>query len=112
MTDYDAIIIGAGHNGLAAGTVLAKRGLRVLTLEKNRALRAMLSFAAIQSTYKGPYTPGSAICLIHTLATNEDGGLMRRAKGGISSLSEALVRKSAADRSPRRGRSRPNRPGI
>ncbi len=57
MTDYDAIIIGAGHNGLAAGTVLAKRGLRVLTLEKNRALRAMLSFAAIQSTYKGPYTP-------------------------------------------------------
>lgn len=244
MTDYDAIIIGAGHNGLAAGAVLAKRGLRVLTLEKNRyvggmagsreilrgcrndvgatllfplakeileefeferygaefidlpvmacnlnapgvpplilypnalkmtahmlwnfgpramlgfirlmrfcrypakimdrftprstpkpletllaeapsektraqlqlaftgsamdlidrffpdpvrhrVLRAMLSFAAIQSTYKGPYTPGSAMCLIYTLATNEDGGLMRRVKGGIGSLSEALVR--------------------
>jgi phytoene dehydrogenase-like protein len=59
---------------------------------KHRALRAMLSFAAIQSTYKGPYTPGSALCLIYTLATNDDGGLMRRVRGGIGSLSEALAR--------------------
>ena len=34
MADYDAIIVGAGHNGLAAGSVLAKNGLRVLVLEK------------------------------------------------------------------------------
>jgi phytoene dehydrogenase-like protein len=60
--------------------------------KKHRALRAMLCFAAIQSTYKGPYTPGSALCLIYTLAMNEDGGLMRRVKGGIGSLSEALAR--------------------
>ena len=35
MPDYDAIVVGAGHNGLAATLVLAKRGLRVLALEKN-----------------------------------------------------------------------------
>ena len=32
---YDVIVIGAGHNGLAATALLAKRGLRVLCLEKN-----------------------------------------------------------------------------
>jgi phytoene dehydrogenase-like protein len=35
MADYDAIVVGAGHNGLAAASVLAKRGLSVLCLEKS-----------------------------------------------------------------------------
>ena len=34
-TDWDVIVVGAGHNGLAATALLAKRGLRVLCLEKN-----------------------------------------------------------------------------
>ena len=33
MTDYDAIIIGAGHNGLICGSYLAKAGQRVLILD-------------------------------------------------------------------------------
>ncbi len=32
---HDAIIIGAGHNGLAAGVILAKAGWKVLILERN-----------------------------------------------------------------------------
>ena len=34
MKKYDAIIIGAGHNGLTNAAYLAKSGLDVLILEK------------------------------------------------------------------------------
>ena len=59
---------------------------------RHRTLRALVAFAAVQSTYKGPFTPGSALCLVYTFAQNEGGGLMRRVKGGMGSLSEALCR--------------------
>jgi phytoene dehydrogenase-like protein len=60
--------------------------------ERHRPLRAQLAFAAVQSTYKGPYTPGSAFCLVYTLSPNDAGGLMKRVRGGMGVLSEALQR--------------------
>jgi len=60
--------------------------------KRHRTLRALVAFAAVQSTYKGPFTPGSALCLVYTFAQNEGGGLMRRVRGGMGSLSDALCR--------------------
>src|SRR5689334_20712886 len=34
MRSYDVIVCGAGHNGLVAATLLARRGLSVLVLEE------------------------------------------------------------------------------
>ncbi len=36
--DYDAIVIGAGHNGLTAAAILAKSGLNVLVIERRQIL--------------------------------------------------------------------------
>lgn len=65
-------------------------------VRRHRTLRALVAFAAVQSTYKGPYTPGSALCLVYTFAQNQGAGLMRRVKGGMGSLSESLCRSIAA----------------
>ena len=43
MSDFDAIVIGAGHNGLTAAAVMARGGLRVLCLEKNHFIGGMSS---------------------------------------------------------------------
>ncbi len=58
---------------------------------KHRELRANMAFAAVQATFKGPYTPGSGMCLIYTMAQEGSEGMMQRVKGGIGKLSESLV---------------------
>ena len=45
--DYDVIVIGAGHNGLAAAAVLAARGLRVLCVEKNAYVGGMARYVTV-----------------------------------------------------------------
>jgi phytoene dehydrogenase-like protein len=60
--------------------------------EKHGALRGMLSFLAINTTYRGPATPGSAAALAFGLAMpDENAKLMKKLKGGIGSLTAHLV---------------------
>jgi len=49
MTTYDAIIVGAGHNGLICAAYLAKAGARVLVLER----RAILGGACVTEEIAG-----------------------------------------------------------
>jgi phytoene dehydrogenase-like protein len=52
MPDYDAIVIGAGHNGLTAAAVMARGGMRVLNLEKNHFIGGMSSTTELARGYR------------------------------------------------------------
>src|SRR5436305_10429920 len=50
--DYDAVIIGAGPAGSAAGTVLAERGHRVLILEREKFPRYHIGESLLPFTFQ------------------------------------------------------------
>ncbi len=52
MSDYDAIVIGAGHNGLTAAVVMAQGGMRVLCLEKNHFIGGMATTTELARGYR------------------------------------------------------------
>nr|WP_090276586.1 NAD(P)/FAD-dependent oxidoreductase [Mycolicibacterium komanii]CRL70016.1 FAD dependent oxidoreductase, putative [Mycolicibacterium komanii] len=59
--------------------------------KRHAVMRGMLAFLAINSTYRGPYTPGSATCLAFALAVPDEGtAMMTKLEGGIGALTEHL----------------------
>ncbi len=54
MATYDAIVIGAGHNGLVAATYLAKAGKRVLVLERRERVGGILDTVEVAPGVKAP----------------------------------------------------------
>jgi phytoene dehydrogenase-like protein len=59
--------------------------------EKHGALRGMLAFLAVNTTYRGPETPGSAAALAYGMAVpDENAMLMKKLAGGIGALTEHL----------------------
>ena len=52
MTHYDAIVIGAGHNGLTSALVLQRAGLRTLLLESKRYSGGMASNVELFDGYR------------------------------------------------------------
>lgn len=60
MKNYDAIVIGAGHNGLTNAAFLAKAGLDVLVLEKNGYIGGATVSRELHSGWK--YSNCSYVC--------------------------------------------------
>lgn len=59
--------------------------------DTHAVMRGMLAFLAVNSTYRGPYTPGSAACLAFALAVPDDStAMMTKLRGGIGALTEHL----------------------
>lgn len=60
--------------------------------DKQRVIRGMLAFLAVNSTYRGPYSPGSAACLAFALASPDGTEMMQKLEGGIGALTGELTR--------------------
>lgn len=59
--------------------------------DKHGALRGMLAFLAVNTTYRGPQTPGSAAALAYGLAVPDaEAVLMKKLRGGIGALTVHL----------------------
>jgi phytoene dehydrogenase-like protein len=83
MADYDAIVIGAGHNGLVTAAYLAKAGRKILVLERRAEAGGTLASREIAPGVKAP-------ALFHTVgrlrkAVMKDLGLARHGLSLIDS---------------------------
>ena len=75
MKKYDAIIIGAGHNGLTNAAYLAKAGLDVVVVEKNDYIGGA---ASSRELHKGfTYSSSSYVCSMLRQAIHRDLDLSR-----------------------------------
>ena len=115
MTDkYDAIVVGAGHNGLVCSALLARAGKSVLVLEANEQVGG----AAVTREFADGYSVSACAHLLYqlqpevrkelnlsptlagedmtTIALAEDGGHIRLSADGVEGVSDgsALMARS------------------
>jgi phytoene dehydrogenase-like protein len=70
MSHYDAIIIGAGHNGLTNAAYLAKAGLNVIVLEKNEFIGGASNSRELHKGWT--YSMCSYVCSMMRQAIHRD----------------------------------------
>lgn len=75
MNPYDAIVIGAGHNGLTSAAYLAKAGLKVLVLEKNDYIGGAAVSRELQAGWR--YSNCSYVCSMMRQVIHRDLDLSR-----------------------------------
>ena len=103
---YDAIVVGAGHNGLVCSALLAKAGKRVLVLEANEQVGG----AAVTREFTEGYSVSACAHLLYqlqpevrkdlklttrlasenmtTIALGEDGKHLRLKAGSVEGVSD------------------------
>jgi monoamine oxidase len=97
MPDHDVIIIGAGHNGLTAASLLARAGVDVLCLEKNRYVGGMASTVELFDGYHfeiagsvifpiAPYVVAGPLPVLGPLATRVFAALGPRQEAASSTM--------------------------
>ena len=59
--DFDALVVGAGAVGLACGYALARRGLSVAVIEKERAIGQGVSSRNSEVAHGGLYYPTGSL---------------------------------------------------
>ncbi len=76
QSSYDAIVIGAGHNGLVAAATLARSGRRVLVLER----RSLPGGAAVTEEFHPGFRgyPGASLCGLFRPEIVQELGLVHR----------------------------------
>ncbi len=102
MKKYDAIVIGAGHNGLTNGAYLAKAGLNVLVLERNPYIGGATVSRELYTDWK--YSNCSYVCSLLRPEITRDLELPRHglqvtpyASGGITFMQNGDYLGSYAD---------------
>src|SRR5215475_14850813 len=77
MTDLDAIVIGAGHNGLTCAAYLGMAGLRVHVLER----RGVVGGACVTEEFYPGFRNSSAAYTVSLLAPKVIGDLKLNERG-------------------------------
>ena len=110
MTErYDAIVIGAGHNGLVCDALLAKGARKVLVLEANEQVGGAAITREFADGYAGSacahllyqlqpkvrkelgLSPKLASDAMQTIALSEDGNHLRYSEGDIKGVGDGDV---------------------
>ena len=92
MSKYDVIVIGGGHNGLTAATILAKKGKKVLVVEKRNVLGGIAAGEEFSPGYSTTGllhdTSGVRSQVINTLQLEKHGLVIDNNRADVTILSK------------------------
>ena len=97
MADFDAIVVGAGHNGLTAAALLQKAGLRTLCLDSKLYAGGMASTVELFDGYK--FEIAGSVQIPTSAVVSRELGLGHAARRSTSTSCRCRCAASATNRS-------------